>query len=108
MSDKDRDAFEKWAFDNHHGTSRNANTGFYNSAETAWAYDAWQAARDQYAPKLTEAEAVKTAARAIYDSNREKYWPVNFQEASAAIQISITQAAKAALRAAGVRWKEEA
>lgn len=38
-----REAFEKWAFENHYGTSRCSQTGFYNSNETAWAWDAWLA-----------------------------------------------------------------
>jgi hypothetical protein len=45
-------------------------------------------------------ELVNDVAEAIYDSNREKYWPVKLADAKAAIQISIRIAARAALKAA--------
>jgi hypothetical protein len=80
MTDTDREAFEGWQNEPH-------RIGTYHSN-----LEAWQAARDRYAPKITEKEAVEVAAQS-FDSQTDVYDPVAMMEA---------------FRAAGVRFKEEA
>jgi hypothetical protein len=95
--DKDRAAFEEF-----YGLPRMDSDGNFKDRRDEAAYKLWQAARDHYAPKLTEAEAVEKAAVALYNLEHktqldkvaefESYWRKN---------------AQVALRAAGVQFRDE-
>src|ERR1700733_6244106 len=85
MTDKDREAFERW---------------FYAEKPAAH-WETWQAARDHYAPKLTEKEALERAAQAIAPIAWDKsIKPGNWDRDDA--QKSARDSARRALRAAGV------
>ena len=102
MTDKDREAFEAWvAIRWHHVKDkpdlsgvRNQWTGqwCYTYAETSSLYAAWQAAPDHYPPKLTEKEAVEVCRDVYRTAKKGELWGGII----------------AALRAAGVRFREEA
>jgi hypothetical protein len=112
MTDKDREAFEAWCkntsgYRTEGKTNPLLNRKEYTTVTTYSAWDAWRAARDHYAPKLIEKEAVRIACNAY--ANQQKamgygYYPV---EAGSATHESL-MAVMAALRAAGVQFKEEA
>lgn len=109
MSDKDRIAFER-------ALSNETLGGFMNDTITpdnAWSL--WQAARDHYAPKLTEAEAVEAACRqftkpdvpgdgALWEQTQETDG-MKFRLTSKSL---IRKSMLAALRAAGVKFRNEA
>jgi hypothetical protein len=77
--------------------------GKYIHAMTLRHYGIWQAARDHYESKLTEADAIKNVSKAIFDqelinSGRTfTEWPGGYEKL-----------AEAALRAAGIQFKERA
>jgi len=101
--------FNNWNYAhnrNYLGSPRLDADGNFKDRRDESSWELWQGCAAHYAPKLTETDAVEVAAKAIYQSNKEKYWPLDFKDAKAAIQISIRQAAKSALRAAGVRFIE--
>jgi hypothetical protein len=90
MTDKDREAFETWAKSEGYlpkTVTRPYYGDVYLAESTHYAWKGWQAARDHYAPKLTEKEAVE----------------IVFNHSSIEAKSIIT-----ALRAAGVQFKEEA
>lgn len=110
MSDKDRAAFES-ALETLNLSASNGyscedhpfNPGEYLSEQTHYAWQIWQAARDHYAPELTEkelVEALEIRAETIDAECDDGY-------SSAKLMIGIGEALSA-LRAAGVRFKEEA
>ena len=99
MSDRDREAFEKWFPTGkvllEDPFSGDAPTGFKAG---------WQAARDHYAPKLTEKEAVEAAEMAIAEARgKDIKLPSHVVTSEELGKVAI-----AALRAAGIRFKEEA
>ena len=102
MSDKDTAAFEKWALSEGLSISRNMSVRWveYQDDKTDHAWDAWEAARDRYAPKLTEAEAVAKAADAIH--------AVIHQAVVEPEARRMKRAAETALRAAGIKFRDEA
>ena len=77
------------------------------SGDVRTGFDAgWKAARDHYAPKLTEKEVVEKAAYAIAETRYPGYGSMaKWVEVNA---HRYEAEAKAALRAAGLRFKEEA
>lgn len=85
MNDEDREAFEAWAKTRWYGDGTTGSHDYhaYSIAETVW-----QAARDHYAPKVTEKEAEQLCDQALRMAER----PADVIEA---------------LKAAGVRFKEE-
>jgi hypothetical protein len=102
MTDQYREAFERQII----GEARSHQIGrhplhpdVYAVNETTRRYESFKAgvafARDHYAPKLTEKEAVEKAV--IY-----------INEGSCAAERETAENVIAALRAAGVRFKEEA
>src|SRR5689334_18792067 len=65
-----REAFEDWVDDKFGGpagrhTSRCEGVYLNDSVQAAWV--GWQAAKAHYAPKLTEAQAIEIAAKAMAD-----------------------------------------
>ena len=105
MTDHDREAFETWVKAEDCSIERD-HAGYF-AFGTALAYRCWQAARDHYAPKLTEKEAIELGAKAAYnfvfvDGNK---WPRC--DGGRIRPEEFRLATKAALRAAGVRFKDE-
>jgi hypothetical protein len=119
MSDKDREAFEKWF------PAGRELLEYPNSGDAPTGFKAgWQACAAHYAPKLTE-QVLDKAAQAIYDQkvHRQEFgnysytWPESEQDEGyrgdggwvnlvpSHIQTICREEAKAALRAAGVRFK---
>jgi hypothetical protein len=98
QQDKDREAFEAWIGDDLINKDKAGNYIF--EVESAW--EAWQGARDHYVPKLTEKEAMEAAANAIRAAigNSGSYGGSN--------PPTDREMAIAAIRAAGMRFKEEA
>lgn len=102
MTDKDTEAFEAWALGYlkcqypfcDANTIKNMMIPYRSQRCTLEA--AWQAARDHYAPKLTEKEA-----REIVSAKLSSHSPI-FLDSPIAEQIVKT------LRKAGVRFQEEA
>jgi hypothetical protein len=84
MTDKDREAFEAWG---------KARYGWVNAPQVCNAWTAWQGSRDHYAPTLTERELRAIISDALRDDDSEG---------------RILSRALEALRAAGVRFKEQA
>lgn len=91
MIDKDREAFAKWWLEP-------KEKPVYAIDIAAW--QAWQAARDHYAPKLTFKEAIEKAGDAVEKLVSRGKFPGD-SEFDYALEMSA-----AALRAAGVRFKE--
>jgi hypothetical protein len=91
QQDKDREAFEKWI---DFCADRDEAGNYIYEIQSAW--EAWQAARDHYAPKLTDVEVVVIACGALggVKLHQQIFWP------SAAEKVI------AALRAAGARFKD--
>jgi hypothetical protein len=121
MSDKDREAFEADCRNCEVYTGRHHEyPEQYRLYETQLRWMGWQAARDHYAPKLTEREAVELAAEAIRLTPKKRV--TAFCETKAAphgdgSDMKITHEittfvedreaqAKEALHAAGVRFRE--
>jgi hypothetical protein len=65
----------------------------------------WRAARDHYAPKLTEKEAVERAAEAAYES-RNGRWNTS-SDGQRSVYKTEARASIAALRAAGVQFRDK-
>jgi hypothetical protein len=125
MSNDGREAFEAWARSSGVAANDRGCDNFFSETMRI-AYEAWQAARDHFAPKandesytrvwneamdyaaevnapkLSQKEAVEAAAKAI----QQRYWkgdlPISIEDAKEVC----TEFAMAALRAAGVRFKE--
>jgi hypothetical protein len=95
MTDNDREAFEAWHKD---------KFGYVLLTDDDPRWASWQAARDLYAPKVTEQEAVETAAKAI----QERYWKGDLAISIQDAKEVCTEFAKATLRAADIRFREEA
>jgi hypothetical protein len=102
MNDQDREAFERWAIQYMETLGYGARRDCFDPNHAS---AAWQAARDHYAPKLTEREAVEKAAYAIAETRYPGYGSMaKWVEVNA---HRYEAEAKAALRAAGVKLKEE-
>ena len=95
MTDADRAAFQAWA--TKAGYRLYDHRGFNKAAE-----DAWQAAKDHYAPRLTAADAVEVVAKAIHHTPYTIPWDYSAVQA----RENARDKAKAALRAAGVKFRE--
>jgi hypothetical protein len=95
MTDADREAFEKWA----HSTNRNE---LWVVGDKDIAYETWQAARDHYAPKLTETDIPRIAKILC-----EQAAFLNWEQSSFAAKNNWIRSVETALRSAGVRFKEE-
>jgi len=96
MTDKDREAFEKCAEGQGYRAKKITRPYYgevYTDEPTHHLWKGWQAARDHYAPKLT---AAATLEMALVDISRQFHEPHS------------QSVATKALRAAGVRFKEEA
>lgn len=117
MTDKDREAFELYAKGNRLFLSgiKHSN-GTCQGELTLEAWEAWQAARDHYSPRLTEAE-VEKAARALAEidcraqAELQKIFNESHEDEVACVNNSwrsYVHGVKVVLRAAGVRFKEEA
>ena len=85
MTNKDREAFETWARSSGVAANDRGCDNFFSETMRI-AYHAWQAARDHYAPRLTESEAIEII-------RRRGFGPAN------KVQM---------LKAAGVLFREEA
>jgi len=101
MTDKDRKAFEREAatyFARHTLKRTNYVDGHYVDQTVNDAWLLWQACAAHYAPKLTD-RAIDLGAHAILETGHcgNCAFPEDFREI-----------AKAALRAAGARFEEEA
>lgn len=117
MRDKNREAFEAFISKQYGWNDfRQDGPGYFN-VEVDDAYDLWQAARDHYGPKLTENESVEKAARALAEIDcasqailRKVFNepPVDEVRCVNKNVNSYIHEAKAALRAAGVQFKDEA
>jgi hypothetical protein len=81
---EDREACERAAQEKGHTWPEGVSAAFI---------DGWQVVRDHYAPKVTEKEAIDLVQREVFEGNPKRGY------AGAVID---------ALRAAGVRFKEEA
>ena len=95
MTDRDREAFDKYLRD----------YGVEGSHMEAWCV--WQACAAHYAPKLTDGQAVEKAAEIIepaFFGESAKSWEPDH---AAAMREEARSKAKAALRAAGVKFREE-
>lgn len=67
--DTDREAFEKWAISYDCPIECwNKEIGNYADHDTFYAAKGWQAARDHYAHKLTEMQAVTVMKNAIFNT----------------------------------------
>ena len=118
MSDQDREAFEADCQRREVYTGRHREfSEQYQLYETQLRWMGWQAAAAHYAPRLTEAEAVEKAARALAEIDcsmqaelRKIFNEPDEDEALSADNkwTGYLHEARAALRAAGVRFKEEA
>lgn len=84
MTDRDREAFDSYIVSA--GTKRWGQEVYDEHWKT------WQAARDHYSPKLTKAEAVEVCRDVYRHARKGELWP----------------GIVAALRAAGMKFKEEA
>lgn len=93
MSDKDRAAFDSWWVKYYHG-------------EPSFAWGAWKAARAHYAPKLTEKQAVEKVMYALFKMDHPGSEFENQIEMAWALEEQ-RPIAKVALKAAGLRFKEE-
>jgi hypothetical protein len=106
MSDQDREAFEDWVdhkFGGPAGRHTSRCDGLYLNASVQAAWVVWQASRDHYAPKLTE-EVVEVVAKAIHHTP----YTVPWEYSNVQMRENARDKAKAALRATGVRFKDEA
>lgn len=118
MSDKDREAFEAFVL---RGTLPGENflerdhTGSYMLAVARGGWAAWQAARDHYTPKLTESETIAVlvnapTARIITEERRKADLGGDGSDMVVTKQVvkyAVTDESRvAALRAAGVRFKD--
>jgi hypothetical protein len=101
MTNKDREAFEAWWIEK---SLHMLMDKWQNDA----AWEAWKAARAHYAPKLTWDEAVQIAERAAYAAIYEPPMRKGFDDAHAAIRLQVNSMVRAALRAAGVKFRDEA
>jgi hypothetical protein len=99
MTEQDPEAFEAGYAKRWLGATAVRNGEGYKLQKAQYEWRIWQTARDHYAPKLTEAEALDAACKAFDEVARRDNggWVTNEGYAIAA-----------ALRAAGVRFKEEA
>jgi hypothetical protein len=95
MTDPDREAFEAWARSSGAAANDRGCDNFFSETMRI-AFQAWQAARDHYAPKLTEKEVRETITTAFPASANFFY-----------VEICGHRVISA-LRAAGVRFREEA
>ena len=102
MTDKEREVFEKWAVANGYGARRQPGQDVYISSSTNGAWDAWQAAAAHYSQKLMERDAVLAAAAAIRQALNREFAKTNVTSRQS------ENVAKAALRAAGLRFRDEA
>jgi hypothetical protein len=110
MTDQDREAFEAWFLEKYAPLCAGTRGAWREFSEAKIAGQAWQAAR-AHAPKLTEAEAGERVARHFA---LQEYHAHGF-ETIGSPQVYVDKAwkdhianAKAALRAAGVRFEEGA
>jgi hypothetical protein len=90
MTDKDAEAFRQYMLKEHDDNGEQIREYSYHSME-----DLWNAARERYTPKLSEKEAVEVAYQASQKTSEDD-WKEFMAEMVAA------------LRAAGVRFREEA
>jgi hypothetical protein len=105
MSDRDREVFDQWW--KSHSVEAREDMCIYS------ANLGWQAARAHSAPKLTERDAVEVAAKhiAIADCGKWETLPEGDEREvhrGFTCRLYYRYLAKSALRAAGVRFKEEA
>jgi len=114
MTNKDREAFEQvaGAYFPHgpiHPALYRKNDGKYFHTKVSHAWNFWQAARDHYAPKLSEKEAVECAATEIAKAAWvERYHHLQGADLGFVVaNADDRELAKKSLRAAGVRFKEE-
>lgn len=125
MTDPDRNAFEAMAQEAGMSTIRYRESAYrgYQSADTAAAWFGWQAARARYAPKVTE-QALANQRHAVAIALCKEEVPYDPLEPSCsankngppryhgwldkAERFLHSEPFKAAIRAAGVRFKEEA
>lgn len=82
----DREEFEAWAINNRLELKKITYDGVvqYNGEGGRIGYIAWQAAREHYAPKLTEAQAMQ----AIMDNIRKLDNTIKPQDAMGAARIT--------------------
>jgi hypothetical protein len=113
VSDQDREAFDSYIV--------SAGTKHWGQEVYDEHWKTWQASRNHYAPKLTEAEAVQKTAEAIRLTPKKRVTAYRETRAAAdgdGSDMTVTHEitnyvedreaqAKAALRAAGVRFKDE-
>ena len=97
-TEEDREGFEAWARSSGAAANDRGCDNFFSETMRT-AYEAWQACAAHHAPKLSEKEALDAACKAFDKAARRDNggWVTNEGFAIAA-----------ALRAAGVRFKEEA
>ncbi len=125
MTDKYREAFEAWVL---RGSTPQENllerlpNGDYRWQIVNCGWLAWQACAAHYAPKLTDKHAVEIAAEAIFDdeitgkrSFGSKWKELTYAKSppgtwdhTLRIYRSCGRAAIGALRAAGVKFRDEA
>ena|ERR1017187_5859267 len=111
MTDKDRNAFNNWFL----SPTRLPLENPY-SADTATAFNAgFEAAHDHFAPLLTQKEAIEAAARSLaeIDLTARAELQKLFGESHDLPSVNeswqgYVHEAKAALRAAGVKFRDEA
>ena len=117
-TEEDRKAFEAWYVLRCKAKSpppRHGNDYVHSDPTLTW--HGWQAALEHCAPKLTEAGAIENAARALaeIDCRAQAELRKVFDEPSEGEASCVSNSwplyvheAKAALRAAGMRFKDEA
>lgn len=103
QQDKDREAFEKVyrELGRMYSLQRKSTESgeLYVDNQTQEDYEIWQAARDHYAPNLTEKEALEKAIKAMAEVDRDDV-------GSSLPELNYFVYARAALRAVGVRFKD--
>jgi hypothetical protein len=115
MTDKDREAFEGDCANNEvYVGCHHKHPEQYQLYETQLRWMGWQAARDNYAPNLTETEATKIAAMVCAEIDYDEDYHAEFEDVGLFIAQnwnSYSETARAivkALRAAGLRFKRDA
>ncbi|HEX3747684.1 MAG TPA: hypothetical protein VHW09_27300 [Bryobacteraceae bacterium] len=103
----DREEFEDWVdhkFGGPAGRHISKCDGVYlnGSVQAAWA--GWQAAKDNYAPKLTQAEAARIAEHALSELLKDEDIAKGFRP----LYRAHAKAVITAIKAAGVKFRDEA